>query len=565
MNIDMDLFPFPSARRGQADLLRDARECATAGKVLVAHAPTGLGKTAVALTASLEASLADGGRTVFLTPRQSQHRAVIETVKMMPRNIATVDLLSRESMCPHGSRSPCLEGRNCHLQADGRITQCAKEVLTRPMHAQELVALCLRRGACPYLAAKMASGGADLVVGDVSRVFGNLPDVIRFRSSSRKQHLVADEAHNLPSRIMDAFSRDLVLERCPEGPLQAVWRDMLSRGHRTVPLGELRSLLERHGLPEPEELVDLDPMVGDWMRLGEAAVRVAYPNEGRISLRFLEPDLVAKNVVQECRGAIFMSGTLHPPEVFATRMGLSDALCRSYPSPFDPARRLALIVPDVGTRFRDRCRRTTMEMALRIGELSEPVPGNVMVFLPSYTYMSAVHRTLRRLGQRKLLLSEGPLMTKADRDGLADLLGGGREILMLCNIRGSFSEGVDLPAGCLSAVMVAGLPLTPPSLERKEMMLRASSRIGDSYDLETYETLSRVLQACGRAIRREEDRAAVVLMDPRYLEGKVRRMLPPDLNFAEGDPTELLSEFFGAPLENVWKLQQEGERIITGY
>ncbi len=565
MNGDMDLFPFPVARRGQVDLLHDARECAAGGKVLVAHAPTGLGKTAVALTASLEVALRDGGRTVFLTPRQSQHRAVIETVKIMPSNIRTVDLLSRESMCPHGPRSPCLEGRKCHLQADGRITQCAREILGRPMHAQELVALCLRRGACPYLSAKMASAGADLVVGDVSRVFGDLPDVIRFRSPSRKQHLVADEAHNLPARIMDAFSRDLVLENVPEGPLQDVWRDMLSRGHRIVPFGELRSLLDRHGLPEPEELADSDPMVGDWMRLGEAAVRVAFPDEGRVSLRFLEPDLVVSSVVQGCHGAIFMSGTLHPPEVFAARMGLTDAVCRSYPSPFDPARRLALVVPDVGTRFRDRCQRTTMDMALRIGELSEAVPGNVMVFLPSYTYLSAVHRTLRRLGQRKMLLSESPLMGKADRDGVADLLAGGREIIMLCNIRGSFSEGVDLPAGCLSAVMVAGLPLTPPSLERKAMLLRASARIGDGYDLDTYEALSRVLQACGRAIRREEDRAAVVLLDQRYLERRVRRLLPPDLQFAEGDPAELLEEFFSVPGENTWDLQEDGERIITGH
>ncbi len=565
MNGDMDLFPFPSARRGQADFLRDARECAAEGKVLVAHAPTGLGKTAVALAASLEASLADGGRTVFLTPRQSQHRAVIETVRTMPRTIRTVDLLSRESMCPLGPRSPCLEGKRCHLQADGRITQCAREILGRPMHAQELVALCLRRGGCPYLSARMASGGADLVVGDVSRVFGNLPDVIRFRSPSRNQHLVMDEAHNLPARIMDSFSRDLLVEQGSDHPLQAVWRDMLSQDHRIIPVGELRSLLDRHGLPDPEELAEMDDMVGDWMRLGEAAVRTAHPNEGRISLRFLEPDLVVRNVVQECHGAIFMSGTLHPPEAFAARMGLSEAECRSYSSPFDPERRLALVVPDVGTRFRDRSRQTTMEMALRIGELSEQVPGNVMVFLPSYTYMSAVLRTLRRLGQRKLLLSESPLMSKADRDGLADLLGGGREVLMLCNIRGSFSEGVDLPAGCLAAVMVAGLPLTPPSLERQEMLLRTSRRIGDGHDLETYEALSMVLQACGRAIRREEDRAAVVLLDARYLDGRVRRMLPPDLKFTEGDPAELLSEFFGTTLENVWKLQQEGERIITGH
>lgn len=565
MNGYMDLFPFPAARRGQAEFLRDARECASEGKVLVAHAPTGLGKTAVALTASLEASLRDGGRTVFLTPRQSQHRAVIETVKTMPGTIATVDLLSRESMCPLGPRSPCLKGKRCHLQADGKITQCAREILGRPMHAQELVALSLRRGACPYLSARMASGGADLVVGDVSRVFGNLPDVIRFRSSSRKQRLVADEAHNLPARIMDAFSRDLVLDPASDHPLLPVWKDMLSGGHRAIPMGELRSLLDRHGLPEPEDLVDLDPMVGDWMRLGESAIRLAQPDLGMISLRFLEPDLVVRNVVQECHGAIFMSGTLHPPEVFAARMGLREAESRSYPSPFDPAKRLALVVPDVGTRFRERCRQTILEMALRIGELAERVPGNVMVFLPSYTYMSAVHRTLRRLGQPKMLLTESPLMSKADRDGLADILGGGREVLMLCNIRGSFSEGVDLPAGCLSAVMVAGLPLTPPSLERKEMLRRASGRIGDAHDLETYEALSRVLQACGRAIRREEDRAAVVLLDPRYLEAKVRRMLPPDLRFTEGDPAELLSEFFSNPLENVWRLQQEGERIITGH
>jgi DNA excision repair protein ERCC-2 len=565
MNGNMDLFPFPSARRGQADFLLDARNCAAEGKVLVAHAPTGLGKTAVALTASLETTLRDGGRTVFLTPRQSQHRAVIETVKMMPRSIGTVDLLSRESMCPLGPRSPCLEGKRCHLQADGRITQCAREILGRAMHAQELVALCLRRGACPYLSAKMASSQADLVVGDVSRVFGNLPDVIRFRSSSRNQHLVVDEAHNLPARIMDAFSRDLVLEPGSDHPLQTVWKEMLSHGHRIIPCGELRSLLDRYGLPEPEDLADADQMVGDWMRLGEAAVRVAYPKDGKISLRFLEPDLVVKNIVQECHGAIFMSGTLHPPEVFASRLGLTDALCRSYPSPFDPSRRLALAVPDVGTRFRDRCRQTTMEMALRIGELCERIPGNVLVFMPSYVYMSAVHRTLRRLGQRKMLLSESPLMSKADRDGLADLLGGGREVLMLCNIRGSFSEGVDLPAGCLSAVMIAGLPLTPPSLERKEMLARASRNIGDGHDLETYEALSRVLQACGRAIRREEDRAAVILLDPRYLERKVQRMIPPDLCFTEGDPAELLSEFFGTSLETTWKLQQEGERIITGH
>ncbi len=84
----------------------------------------------------------------------------------------------------------------------------------------------------------------------------------------------------------------------------------------------------------------------------------------------------------------------------------------------------------------------------------------------------------------------------------------------------------------------------------------------DGHDLETYEALSMVLQACGRAIRRRRT-GRRVLLDARYLDGRVRRMLPPDLKFTEGDPAELLSEFFGTTQENVWKLQQEGERIIT--
>lgn len=522
----------------------------------------------MALTASLETSLHRGGRTVYLTSKQSQHRAVIETVKMIRGNVRTVDLLSRESMCPLRPGPPCLEGKRCHLQAEGRMRQCAEEVLSRPMHVQELVALCLRRGACPYLTARLALNGADLVVGDLSRVFGDMPDVIRFQGSPRGQYLVVDEAHNLPSRIMDMFSKDLVVPRDPMDPMGAMWRDLLDRGHRTVTMGELRSCLDRWGLPEPEDLEERDLFIRDWLRLGEASVRVAFPAEDRISLRFLEPHLVVQNVMEHCAGAMFMSGTLHPPEVFAARMGLNGAACRSYPSPFDPARRLAVIVPDVGTRYRERCRESTASMASRLAELSEGVPGNVMVFMPSYSYLSAVHRQLRVSGQRKRLLAERPGMSKAERDGLAQRLLDRGEVLMLCNIHGSFSEGVDFPASCLAAVMVAGLPIPPPSLERREILSRASRMLGTDSGrlcLDTYEALNKVLQACGRAIRREEDRAAVVLLDPRYMEGRVARLLPPDLVISHGDPLVLLHDFFQRGPEVDWDFLAEGERIITGH
>ncbi|MEI6797262.1 MAG: hypothetical protein WCK39_10395, partial [Methanomassiliicoccales archaeon] len=51
-----DLFPYNKVRDGQREFLADARETLSSSLTLVAHAPTGLGKTAVGLTASLEAS-----------------------------------------------------------------------------------------------------------------------------------------------------------------------------------------------------------------------------------------------------------------------------------------------------------------------------------------------------------------------------------------------------------------------------------------------------------------------------------------------------------------------------
>lgn len=521
----------------------------------------------MALSAMLEASLPNSGRVIFLTPRQSQHRAVVETVKMLPVLIRTVDLLSRDSMCPLSPNTPCLDGRRCHLQAGGRIMQCARELLQRPLHAQELMSLCLRRGACPYLSARVALNAADLVIGDHTRVFGDLPDVLRFQGASRPQYLIVDEAHHLPASIMGAFSKELCAPH-QDGELETVWSEMLSRGHRIVPQGELRSLLDRHGLPEMEDLVERWPSVREWTRFGDACIRVALPSEGRISLRFLEPSLVVEGVLRHCVSALFMSGTLHPPELFAACLGLEDCRCRSYPSPFDPARRMVLVVPEVGTRFRERCPERTVDMATRIGELSEIVPGNVLVFFPSYTYLSAVYRELRRTTWRKHILAERPGLDKREKDLLVDRLKDDREVLMLCNIRGSFAEGVNFPAGRLSAVMVAGLPLPPPSLERKELRSRALKRLGEERGgpcLDIYQTLVLVLQACGRLIRREEDRGAVMLLDPRYREEKVARLLPPDMYIAEGDPERLLREFFEPAPQERWPTVVEGERIITGH
>ena len=91
------------------------------GGAHLASAPTGIGKTAAALAAALEfASKSDQRKTVmFLTPRQSQHRIVVDTVRrinsLRDEKITLVDMIGQSGMCVVLS----------HLQAIGeQVSRC---------------------------------------------------------------------------------------------------------------------------------------------------------------------------------------------------------------------------------------------------------------------------------------------------------------------------------------------------------------------------------------------------------------------------------------------------------
>jgi len=64
----------------------------------------------------------------------------------------------------------------------------------------------------------------------------------------------------------------------------------------------------------------------------------------------------------------------------------------------------------------------------------------------------------------------------------------------------------------------------------------------------TYPAVTKVLQAAGRAIRSERDRAAIVLLDDRYLATTVRGAFPSSFHMEESrDLTMELERFFAPP------------------
>ena len=77
------LFPFPEIRNGQNELINDIKTVLETKGTLLAHAPTGIGKTAAALTPSLEYALNNDKIVFFLTSKQSQHKIVIDTLRLI--------------------------------------------------------------------------------------------------------------------------------------------------------------------------------------------------------------------------------------------------------------------------------------------------------------------------------------------------------------------------------------------------------------------------------------------------------------------------------------------------
>jgi len=144
-------------------------------------------------------------------------------------------------------------------------------------------------------------------------------------------------------------------------------------------------------------------------------------------------------------------------------------------------------------------------------------------------------------------------MTRTDKEHLitelkrAKGMGGA---LLLGVMGGSLSEGVDYKDNLLTGVMVIGVPFAPPSLEvralREYFRGKFGHVLGEEYSY-VYPAMNKILQAAGRSIRSESDRAVVVLMDERLREPRYLKFLPEDLRpvMLEGRSQEnAIDEFF---------------------
>ena len=427
-------------------------------------------------------------------------------------------------------------------------------------------------GLCPYEISTLLCENSKVIVCDYYYLFN--PSIReRFLTKIGKNLedsiIIVDEAHNLGERIKDLASAKInsfILSRAlkesrkhdPElnaiiekivlllesetGKLEGetekrVNKNFLIEGiSRIVEYDEVIKDLEKLAdtVREEQRISFLGSLAGfleNWSKDEEGHVRIISKEEDftTLSYRCLDPSIIAKEVIDVSSSVIIMSGTLTPTSMYKEILGFSKETKEiTYPDPFPEENKLLLVVPKTTTKYKERSEQQYENIAEHCSKIISKVPGNVIIFFPSYFLRNEVHRKLTLFSEKPLLL-ESSNSTKEEKQKLLEEFKGFKETgaCLMAVSSGSFSESINLHGDFLKAVIVVGLPLQKPNLETKSLIDYYETKFGKGWDYGyLIPAFNKVMQSAGRCIRSEKDRGVIVFLDKRYALDIYFRLFP---------------------------------------
>ena len=229
------LFPYPKIREIQSEMIEEVDNCVRNKKNLIAHAPTGIGKTIAALSPALAYAFSNNKTIFFLTSRHTQHHIVINTLRQIKerynKEVISCDIIGKQWMCAQGGVDALYsnefiefckslrEEDKCEFYANtksksGKATTKASAVLAdlkniSPCHTEDLANLCLNEKLCPYEMAALLARDAKVIVADYYYIFNpNIRDSFLQKAGKElgDSILIIDEGHNLPKRCRDLLT-----------------------------------------------------------------------------------------------------------------------------------------------------------------------------------------------------------------------------------------------------------------------------------------------------------------------------------------------------------------------
>ncbi len=372
--------PFPSLRPGQETTREQLAEAANRQPIVFFEAPTGFGKTGALLELALT-HLRDARceRVLYLTSKATGQLQVMRTLSDMTGPVASEATASPETQSTavaawlvrpkhehcihtvfHCSRDVCphIAGAEARWPRSGlsRFYRLENE----PRDIASLRAAGREASICPYEITRAALPFNDVWIGDYNYVFSPSTRGLFFDQPGfdpAQTLLLVDEAHNLPSRVADAYSHAFSASdasalaetlhqlRAPQKLVQACehWAHFLHRlpTHDALPLADeddardllatLAALIAITPLdttqipPGLNELLWQIPSCNEILNTTDLPRLWWSPRPAELVITCLDAAAVIGPMLRSFKGAVLASATLSPADAFAAAAGLDEA------------------------------------------------------------------------------------------------------------------------------------------------------------------------------------------------------------------------------------------------
>lgn len=616
------LFPHDKVRKFQEDLILDVEKTIKEKNKLLADAPTGLGKTASALGPVLNHALKNNLAVWFLTNRHTQHSLAIDTLKEIQKKFdikfSCVDLIGKKWMCNQEVKElfstefnefckNITEKNECeflnNVKTKNKLTIKAKALIEKlgkkgVLHNEEIIELCNSENFCSYEISFELGKNAKVIVGDYYYIFNPFIQkkiLKRLDQELDKIILIVDEAHNLPTRVIEMLSstltsnmlRNAILEAKKFGywdslhlleKIESVLKELneypesnqqFRSNEKIITKDEFVKKIEK--IKKYDEIIDELEITADeirkkrkksyiggivgfleaWLGTDDGFTRIIAEKESRfgkyigLSYYCLDPSLVTKDIFDGVHSAVLMSGTLKPTFMYNDILGIKGKE-KEYPNPFPIDNKLTLIVPETTTKYSSRGEKMYGIIAEKCSEMLKLIPGNCAIFFPSYQLRDSIGRKIecdkKKFWEQSDSSKENKELFLEDFKEEKDSGG-----VLLGVMGGNFGEGVDLPGDLLKGVIVVGVPLGKPDLKTKEVVKYFDEKFGKGWDYGyLYPAMNKCFQSSGRCIRSEEDKGVVIYLDERFSWSNYFCCFPREGVIVSKDYKRFLEEFFGS-------------------
>ncbi|MGC9149578.1 MAG: ATP-dependent DNA helicase [Candidatus Micrarchaeia archaeon] len=569
----MIYFRHKKMRKYQDLMINDIYSALEEKKNIIVNAPTGIGKTDAALSSALSFALEKNLDVFFITPKISQHRIALEVLQGIKERYSLdflfADFVGKQNMCineeilekdPDAFYSLCerkvKKGECRYYENYVLLERKEKELLEILKNMKDyshisLFDIALKNNVCPYELASFIARNSRVIICDYAHILSSISFAFlkKIKKSLKSSILIFDEAHNIINRAQDYYSStisertiaqakkelkkigssisldffEFMLKKLKDEKLKDCEEAFLKKEDLENVFGidneEACRELEERGLEYAQKfeakkvaLLKLSKFFYFWENESEEIYRmIKKEKQIKIKIKNIYPKQI-KEIFESAYANVFMSATLQPIEMYKELFGV-EAIKRSYPSPFPRKNKLIIVDTSATTKYEERNAEEYKKIAKRIEEIFEKIPGNVACFFPSYEVLKNV---VRYLNANTLIQREG--MKSKEIQRMLEELKSSKKVLLLGVMGGSLSEGIDYPENILKGIIVVGIPLEKPDLETNAKINYYEKKFGlkgRDYAY-TIPAIIRAVQAAGRAIRSERDKAVIVFMDKRY-------------------------------------------------